>query len=130
MSHTNADHPHIDYFRDSKFIGARYEVNAKMGVSEGLGVCCRAIEERDIRSVIDCLKRGFPHRREAYWTTALARLASRPRIGELPRFGYLLEHSNRVVGVILVIFSRRERADGHIIRCNLSSWCVDKEFRG
>jgi len=94
------------------------------------GVRCRQIEDGDIDSVIDCLRRGFPRRRRAYWVRALARMAERPAIADFPKYGYVLEGAPGVVGVILVIYSRHAGPAGESVRCNLSSWCVDKEFRG
>jgi hypothetical protein len=93
-------------------------------------VRCRQIEDADIESVVDCLRRGFPRRRRAYWVRALRRLSERPAIGDFPKFGYLLESGRSVVGVILAIHSRHAEPTGEAIRCNLSSWCVDKPFRG
>src|ERR1700686_3363659 len=101
-----------------------------MLASKGSDVRCRLIEDADIGSVADCLRRGFPFRLRTYWVRALERLAKRPAIEDFPRYGYLLECSRGVVGVILVIYSRHAGAAGQSFRCNLSSWCVDKEYRG
>lgn len=57
-------------------------------------------------------------------------MSKRQAIEDFPKYGYLLESSNKVVGVILLIYSRQMGAAGETIRCNLSSWCVDQEFRG
>ena len=57
------------------------------------------IEERDLPKVVDCLMRGFPERPRAFWTDGLARLAARPPVGDLPRFGHLLAAGETVVGV-------------------------------
>jgi hypothetical protein len=92
-------------------------------------VRCRPIEDDDMDAVVDCLRRGFPYRLRNYWVRALKRMSKRPAIEDFPRYGYLLESSGRVVGVLLVIYSRAADA-GEAIRCNLSSWCVDEEFRG
>jgi hypothetical protein len=89
----------------------------------------RLIEDDDVPAVADCLRRGFPYRRRTYWVTALERMARRDRIGDFPRYGYLLETSQGAVGVLLVIYSSRTGAAGDDIRCNLSSWCVDEDFR-
>ena len=94
------------------------------------GVVCRPIEERDIPAVLDCLVRGFPERRRDYWTRGLERLAALPSVGDYPRYGRLLEVDDAVVGVMLQIFSTREGAAGEAPRCNLSSWCVDPDYRG
>ena len=92
-------------------------------------VICRAIEDNDIPSVIACLQRGFPGRSRRYWEQALERMAQRAPIDDHPRYGYALVVEGNVVGVQLQIFSRREAANGSAVRCNLSSWCVDKEYR-
>ena len=57
-------------------------------------------------------------------------MAERPSIEGCPRYGHILESSNRVVGVVLVIYSRQTLPTGTTLRCNLSSWCVDREYRG
>ena len=93
-------------------------------------VRCRRIEDADIDSVVDCLRRGFPRRRRAYWVRALARMAERPVIADFPKYGYALESERGIVGVILAIYSRHAGSEGESIRCNLSSWCVDKDYRG
>ena len=91
---------------------------------------CRPIEDRDIPAVVDCLTRGFPERPRDYWTRGLAVMARRPRVADYPQYGHLLEAEGGVVGVMLQIFSTREGAAGAEPRCNLSSWCVDQEYRG
>jgi hypothetical protein len=101
-----------------------------MLASKRSDVRCRLIEDGDIDSVVDCLRRGFPYRLRSYWARALERMSQRPAIEDCPKYGYLLESSNGVVGVILLIYSQRAGPAGTSIRCNLSSWCVDKEFRG
>jgi hypothetical protein len=93
-------------------------------------VRCRRIEDADIDSVVDCLCRGFPRRRRAYWARALARMAKRAPVADFPRYGYALENERGIVGVLLVIYSLHVGPEGESIRCNLSSWCVDKDYRG
>jgi hypothetical protein len=100
-----------------------------MLASKKSDVRCRLIEDDDIPSVVDCLRRGFPYRRRKYWARALERMSRRAGIGQFPRYGYMLETSAGAVGVLLVIYSRHRGEAGDGIRCNLSSWCVDKEFR-
>ena len=89
------------------------------------GFVCRLIEERDLPEVLACLTRGFPERRREYWANGLERLARLPHVDDHPRYGRLLEANGKVVGVMLQIFSTREGAT----RCNLSSWCVDPDYR-
>jgi hypothetical protein len=92
-------------------------------------VRCRLITDDLIEPVIGCLTRGFPVRPKTYWIAALERMSRRPGIGEYPRYGYALEAKGKIVGVILLIFSLRESAAGRYVRCNISSWCVDAEYR-
>lgn len=90
---------------------------------------CRSIEDGDLGRVVDCLRRGFPARPRAYWERGLARLAERAPQGPYPKYGYALESNGEIVGVLLMLFSR-VGADGDALRCNLSSWCVDPDYRG
>jgi hypothetical protein len=89
----------------------------------------RLIEDADLPAVVDCLRRGFPTRRGAYWVRALDRMARRPPIDDAPKYGHLLETPAGIVGVLLVIAARRHGAAGATVRCNLSSWCVDPPYR-
>ena len=73
--------------------------------------------------------RGFPERPRAFWTDGLARLAARPAIDDLPRFGHLLAAGDAIVGVLLQIVSTRETAEGRYARCNMAGWCVDPDYR-
>jgi hypothetical protein len=57
-------------------------------------------------------------------------MGRRPSLDDYPKYGYLLESSGCVVGVLLLIYSRQTLGGESIVRCNLSSWCVDKDFRG
>jgi hypothetical protein len=92
-------------------------------------VRCRLITDDLIEAVIECLVRGFPLRARSYWVGALERMSRRAAIGDYPRYGYALEAKGKIVGVILLIFSRRESDAGSHVRCNISSWCVDAEYR-
>jgi hypothetical protein len=56
-------------------------------------------------------------------------MARRPAIEDYPRYGQALIAKGEVVGVLLQIFSRRVTATDASVRCNLSSWCVDPEYR-
>ena len=94
------------------------------------GVVCRVIEQRDVPGVVDCLMRNFPERPRAFWTDGLARLAARPAVGDLPRFGHLLAAGDAIVGVLLQIVSTRETEAGAFARCNNAGWCVDPNYRG
>ena len=90
---------------------------------------CRPIREDDWEGVIDCLRRGFPTRGRDYWARALTRQSRRPAVDDLPRYGIALAKSGQVVGVLLSLYTRYQTEGGDDIRCNLSSWSVDAEFR-
>jgi hypothetical protein len=53
----------------------------------------------------------------------------RPQFESYPRYGVLLECEGRIVGVLLQIFFRRGEGDRSAVYCNLSSWCMDPQFR-
>lgn len=89
---------------------------------------CRSIEENDLDSVVDCLCRGFPARSRAYWKRGFANLAGAPHPDGLPKYGYALFDGESAVGAVLMIFARPRDTDT-TLRCNLSSWCVDPEYR-
>ncbi|WLS00531.1 hypothetical protein [Shinella sumterensis] len=89
-------------------------------------LACRPIEEADWPGVIDCLRRGFPERSQRHWEGALERMSGCAAVQDLPRYGYLLDCEGRVVGVLLALYFRHP---GDAIRCNLSSWAVNEEFR-
>jgi hypothetical protein len=93
------------------------------------GLVCRPIEEGDLEDVIACLGRGFPDRPPEHWRDALARMGARPAVDDLPRYGYALASAGRIVGVMLTLFFRHSDAGGEPVRCNLSSWAVDEDFR-
>lgn len=48
-------------------------------------------------------------------------LASYPTPPGMPQYGYLLEHANRPVGVLLLIYSMAPTQAGWTPRCNVSS---------
>ena len=94
-----------------------------------MSVSCLAIRDEFIDDVVACLARSFPRRPRNYWVSALERMSLLPVLEGYPRLGYALLANGRVVGVLLLIFARCYRADQQYIRCNISSWCVDPEFR-
>ena len=92
-------------------------------------VRCRGIREDDLDAVRDILCEGFPGRSRAYWSRGLEWLAARALPPGVPRFGYLIEHEGRLVGVILLIFTEIGSGPAMTLRCNVSSWYVDPNFR-
>jgi hypothetical protein len=91
---------------------------------------CREIVEGDLDDTVDLLTRGFrTQRSRAFWERAVSRLAEREPPPGLPRFGYALVSGDAVVGVLLVISSAIPDGNGTSLRCNMSSWYVEPDFR-
>lgn len=92
------------------------------------GLRCREILDADRGPVAALLARGFKCSSD-FWFGALAQLAERDSPAGLPRYGYLLERAGEPVGALLLIFSEVEEDGSSAIRCNVSSWYVDPEYR-
>lgn len=92
-------------------------------------VRCRQIVDADVRSVAELLSKGFPRRSRDHWRRALDRLATHPTPTGMPKYGYLLESARIPVGVILLISSTVQEDNTQTIRCNVSSWYVEPDFR-
>jgi hypothetical protein len=90
---------------------------------------CRQIGEADIAAVAALLGRGFPNRTRQFWSGALARLARREPPPGFPKYGYLLESGDVVVGALLLICSTLREGGQLATRCNLSSWYVEPAYR-
>jgi hypothetical protein len=90
----------------------------------------RQITESDLNSVADLLVKGFPRRSRQYWRRGLDHLTEHAAPAGSPKYGYLIERDNLLVGVLLVL-SSAIRLDGSMaIRCNLSSWYFEPAYRG
>jgi hypothetical protein len=90
----------------------------------------RQIETADLGAIAELFSRGFRFRSRGYWRRGLERMGARSvPPGYLP-YGLLLESDGRIVGAILTIYSSVPGDAGFAIRCNLSSWYVEPEFRG
>ena len=88
-------------------------------------VRCRQIAESDLGGLAGLLAHGFPRITHRAWIDGFARLQTLSPVEGMPRFGYLLESTEGLVGVLLLISSRRE---GRVI-ANLSSWYVEPNWR-
>src|SRR5215475_14890539 len=69
---------------------------------------CREIREADLDAVADLVTRGFVVRPRDYWLQGLSRQAERDVPQGYPRFGYMLDHEGKPVGVLLLLYSRSE----------------------
>ncbi len=89
----------------------------------------REIRTTDIDRLTDLLTRGFRGPRRYDWVCTFNRLSEHPTPLGFPKYGYLLECEDRLVGVILQIYSAISHNGGMSIRCNDSSWYVEPAFR-
>jgi hypothetical protein len=88
-------------------------------------VRCRQIVESDMGALTNFLLSGFPYRTHEWWGAGLDRLMALPPVEGIPRFGYVLESENGIVGVLLTISSRR----GQQVVSNVSGWYVHPSYR-
>src|SRR5262249_46378246 len=89
----------------------------------------REIGNTDIEGVVSLLARGFPARTRQFWGKTVEFLSlTEPPVG-YPRIGYMLESGGVPVGVLLAIFSVIHSGCSQTIRCNVSSWYVEPQFR-
>lgn len=90
---------------------------------------CRQIEAGDIASVAALLARGFPTHSIDFWLGALRELSQREPPPGMPKYGYLMESVGAPVGAVLLICSNITTGHENGVRCNLSSWYVEPDFR-
>ena len=101
-----------------------------MGALRVMSVSCRAIDAGSFDGVVDCLARNLPGRNRGAWARAIENMSRLPPIEGYPRYGYALSANERIVGALLLIFFRRATDDLPYVQCNISSWCVDPQYRG
>ena len=94
--------------------------------SAPVAVELRPIAPADVNPVADFLHTQLNARLTAAdWAAAI----TPPWADESPNHGFLLRAGERLVGVYLAFYSRRE-IDGRPERfCNLAAWCVLDEYR-
>jgi hypothetical protein len=90
---------------------------------------CRQIVDSDVSNVAELLEKGFPKRSRDYWFHVLGRLAAHSTPTGMPKYGYLTECAGTPVGAVLLISSKIHENDAFTVRCNVSSWCVEPNFR-
>lgn len=98
-------------------------------LSSPSSVSWREIERRDLGAITDLLCEGFRNRRRRYWSEGFERLDKYSPPNGYPRYGYVLDTGARPVGVLLLIHSEARHDDAIEIRCNLSSWYIQPQFR-
>jgi hypothetical protein len=92
-------------------------------------VRCREIRSADLDRLADLLTKGFYPSRRDDWVRRFQYLSEHPTPPGFPKYGYLLECNDTLVGATLAIYSSVLTNIGTGIRCNHSSWYVEPEFR-
>jgi hypothetical protein len=90
----------------------------------------REIASEDFTAIAKLLASGFVRSTLQDWMHIFDRLSRHPTPVTLPKYGYLIECDDAVVGVILVISSVAKTDGAMSLRSNLSSWYVLPPFRG
>jgi hypothetical protein len=89
----------------------------------------RKIGDADVSALAELLRKGFPHRSRGYWLEVFDRLAKHCTPVGRPKYGYLIENSGSPVGVVLLISSLIQENGKSTVRCNVSTWYVEPDFR-
>jgi hypothetical protein len=97
--------------------------------SSELRIRCREIGSTDLDRVVDLLTRGFRIRTRDFWVRALQLLSEHCTPSGFPKYGHLLECNNNPVGALLLIYSYIEDGGEKKIRCSVSSWYVEPDYR-
>lgn len=98
-------------------------------VQASASVICREMTAGDIPAVATLMAAEFCWSRDR-WLDGLAVMRDRDSPEGYPRFGYVLEHEDEVVGAILTIFATVSHHGRAGVRCNVSSWHVAPCARG
>ena len=92
-------------------------------------VRCREIDTTDIDQLVELLTKGFYPDRRDVWVQRIQRLSEHPTPPGFPKYGYLLECKDTLVGASLMIYSSILLNGERRIRCNVSGWYVEPAFR-
>jgi hypothetical protein len=92
----------------------------------------REIGNDDIETIVNLITHAFrQHRRTRdFWVRAFKRLSEHVTPAGFPKYGYCLDYNGAPVGVILLIFCQVPDRPVPEIRCNVSTWYVEPQFRG
>jgi hypothetical protein len=88
----------------------------------------REVTDGDVGTLAKFLGKGLGYSSD-HFLQILNRLAEHPTPAGFPKYGYVLEDERRIVGAILLIFSKIWMDGAPRVRCHVTSWYVEPEFR-
>jgi len=99
-----------------------------MSASLRHNVRSREIRDSDIPSVAEFLEKGLGYPAGSY-LKILERLAQHPTPAGFPRYGYLMENGNNIVGAVILIFTEFQQLNVGTVRCHVTAWYVEPYYR-
>jgi hypothetical protein len=97
-------------------------------VAVGPRLRSRVIMDADLDTLAKLLGRGLGYSSQ-HFLQILERLRQHPTPAGFPKYGYVLQDDDRIVGAILLIFSTIWSEGNPSIRCHVTSWYVEPYFR-
>ena len=88
----------------------------------------RSIGDADLDQIAEKLGRGLGYPK-SYFKQLLELLKAHPTPPGFPKYGYALESDGVIVGVIILIFSSIQTNGALEIRCHVTSWYVEPDYR-
>jgi hypothetical protein len=93
-----------------------------------LGIRSRAIADFDRVEIAGLLSKGLGYSKN-YFLQVFDRLSEHPTPEGFPKYGYAITSDETIVGAILLIFSTIHSSGASTIRCHVTSWYVEPDFR-
>ena len=91
-------------------------------------VSSREIVESDIGPLAEFLGKGLGYPSE-YYLQVFDRLTRHNTPDGFPKYGYVMTSGELIVGTILLIFTTINAGAASIVRCHVTSWYVQPEYR-
>ena len=88
----------------------------------------RSIGDADLDEIAEMLGKGLGYPK-SYFEQLLQLLKAHPTPPGYPKYGYVLESDRAIVGVIILIFSSIQTGNGLEMRCHVTSWYVEPDYR-
>jgi hypothetical protein len=110
-------------------MGYRVELDERKSAETRSGpLKVREIEASDHERLAEFLGRGLGYH-SSFYRSVLEKLRQHDTPPGFPKYGYALESASKIVGSILLIFSRIEQDGIALIRCHVTSWYVEPAYR-